>query len=88
MRIVFGIMNYGTYFMCKKDFTKLCGFSSVQKCLASMRYLVHGTYPDAQEDYVCMLESTCFESIYRLCRTVMAVIGLDYLRTPNADDAA
>jgi hypothetical protein len=31
MRIVFGIRKYNDYFMCKKDCTDLCGFSSVQK---------------------------------------------------------
>ncbi|KAK1648806.1 hypothetical protein QYE76_066611 [Lolium multiflorum] len=39
MKIVFGIREYGDYFMIKKDCTGLWGFTSIQKCTAAMRCL-------------------------------------------------
>jgi hypothetical protein len=46
MWIVFGIIEYDDYFMCKKDSTKLWGFSSVHRCptvhcqWSSSRYII------------------------------------------------
>jgi hypothetical protein len=47
VKTVFGVREYDTYFMCKKDYTGLWGFSSVQKCTASMRCLAYGAPSDA-----------------------------------------
>jgi hypothetical protein len=33
-----------------------------------------------------MAESTCFETMRRFCRAVVAVFGKDYLRTPSEHD--
>jgi hypothetical protein len=37
MKIVFGVREYGDYFMCNKDCTDLWGFSSIRS--ATLRYL-------------------------------------------------
>jgi hypothetical protein len=62
MRIVFGVREYDDYFMCKKDYTRLWGFSSVPKyyypaCIA------YGAPRDMTNDYLCMSDSKCFKSI-------------------------
>jgi hypothetical protein len=73
MKIVFGVREYDTYFMCKQDCTSLRGFSSIQKCTTAMRCLAYGAPVDAIDDYLRMAESTCFETVTRFCRAVVAV---------------
>ncbi|XP_071677155.1 uncharacterized protein [Lolium perenne] len=67
LKIVHGVREYDTYFMAKKDCTGLWGFTSVQKCTATMRCLAYGAPPDTANDYLRMAESTCTESLYRFC---------------------
>jgi hypothetical protein len=50
--------------------------------------LAYGSSNDAQDDYICMAESTSMECMYRFCRAVMAVFGQDYMRTSNEEDTA
>jgi hypothetical protein len=74
MNIVFGVREYDSYFICKKDCTGFCGFPSVHKCTAVMCCLAYGAPPDA--DYLQMAKPTCFETVYRFCRAVIALFGL------------
>jgi hypothetical protein len=46
MKIVIGVRGYDDYFMCKKDCTRLSGFTSVQKCTSSLRCLAYGAHSD------------------------------------------
>ena len=48
--------------------------------------LANGVPGDLIDEYVCMSESTCLESLYKFCRVVIAVFGLEYLREPTAED--
>ncbi|XP_071683388.1 uncharacterized protein [Lolium perenne] len=86
LKIVHGVREYDTYFIAKRDCTGLWGFTSIQKCTATMRGLAYGAPPNTANDYLRMGESTCTESLYRLCRAVIAVFAKDYLRAPRADD--
>jgi hypothetical protein len=52
MRIVFGIMEYADNFTCKKDYTRLWWFSSVQKCMSALWCIAYGGPSDAQDDYL------------------------------------
>jgi hypothetical protein len=49
--------------MCKKDRTRLRGFSSVQKCTTPLRCLAYAAHPDARDDYLSMSESTTWETV-------------------------
>ena len=48
--------------------------------------LAYGVPGDLIDEYVCMSESTCLESLYKSCKAVIAVFGPEYLREPTAED--
>jgi hypothetical protein len=88
LKIVHDVREYDKYFIAKQDCTGLWEFTSIQKCTAAMRCLVYGAPPDTANDYLRMAESTCTETLYKFCRSVIAVFAKDYLRAPRADDTA
>lgn len=72
-RIREGAIAYDNYFECKEDALGKVGFSSYQKCIAVIRMLAYGIPDDLVDEYVCMSESTCLASMYRFCKTMVAV---------------
>jgi hypothetical protein len=61
------VRRHDNYLMCKKDRTRLRGFSSVQKCTTPLRCLAYVAHPDAQDDSLSMSESTAWETGELLC---------------------
>jgi hypothetical protein len=86
MKIVFGMREYDDYYMCKPDCTRLYGFSSIQKCTAALWCIAYGASCDANEDYLRMANSTCFETVVGFFWAMVVVFGKDYLRAPNEKD--
>ncbi|XP_020165019.1 uncharacterized protein [Aegilops tauschii subsp. strangulata] len=74
--------------VCKEDDLEKVGFCSYHKCIAPIWMLAYGIPVDLIDEYVCMSEFTCSESMYTFCKNVVAVFGLEYLREPNATDTA
>ncbi|KAK1644019.1 hypothetical protein QYE76_061824 [Lolium multiflorum] len=72
--------------ICKVDCTGLVGFSSLQKCTVAMRMLAYRAPGDGADDYLRMAESIALDCFYRFCRTVIAVFGDFYLRSPTVED--
>jgi hypothetical protein len=48
--------------------------------------LAYGVPGDLIDEYMCMSESTCHETMYRFCKDVIAVFGKYHLREPNTED--
>nr|XP_040246049.1 uncharacterized protein LOC120965001 [Aegilops tauschii subsp. strangulata] len=85
-RIREGVVGYDPYFECKGDALSKLGFSSYQKCNATIRMLAYGIPGDLVDECVLMSESTCLLSMYSFCKAVVAVFGPEYLREPTAAD--
>jgi hypothetical protein len=71
-----------------KDWTRMVGFSSIQKCTTAMRMIAYWTPRDAKYEYLCIGSSTAIESMYRLCRAVVAVFRPHCLWGPNKEEIA
>jgi hypothetical protein len=82
------VRRFDNYFICKKDFTSMVGFSSLQKCTAALRMLAYGAPGDSQDNYICMAEFTSMVCMYRFYRNVVSMFGPDYMTTHNEEDTA
>ena len=81
-------MAHDDYFKCKWGALGKLGFSSYQKCTAAIRMLSYGVAGDLVDEYMRMDESKCLEAMYKFCKVVIAVFGLEYLREPAVEDTA
>ncbi|XP_020170422.1 uncharacterized protein [Aegilops tauschii subsp. strangulata] len=80
------VVRYSNYFECKEDAFGKIGFSSYQKCTSAIQMLAYRVPSDLIDEYIRVSESTCLESMYMFCKTVIAVFGPEYLREPTAED--
>jgi hypothetical protein len=86
--ILHGTRTYDDYFSAKLDCIDKVGFSSYQKCSATIRQLAYGVLGDLFDEYLRMSEYTCIEAMCRFCSDVIAVFGKVYLREPTTEDTA
>jgi hypothetical protein len=59
MIILNSVRDYDDYFEAKYDCTGKIGFTSYQKCFATIRQLAYGVPGDLTDNYMRMSESTC-----------------------------
>jgi hypothetical protein len=88
LTILNGVRAHDDYFTARPDATGKLGFTFHQKCSAAIRMLAYGVAGDLIEEYLRMSESTCLESMYKFCRTVIEVFSTVYLREPTVEDTA
>ncbi|XP_010236668.1 uncharacterized protein LOC100821515 [Brachypodium distachyon] len=88
LKIAEYLREYDDYFKLKRDAVGTLGFTSIQKCTASLHLLAYGIPADTQDDYLRMAESMTIHCMYRFYRAIVAVFGDQYLRTPTAEDIA
>jgi hypothetical protein len=62
--VLSSVREYDDYFEAKYDCTGKIGFSSYQKCFATVRQLAYGVPGDLIDGYMRMSESTCHEAMY------------------------
>nr|KAJ0193004.1 hypothetical protein LSAT_V11C800403480 [Lactuca sativa] len=62
------------------------GFSTLQKCTATLRQLAYGIAADASDEYLKMFERTGRECAYLFCEYVIELYGDIYLRHPTRND--
>jgi hypothetical protein len=48
-----------------------------------MTMLAYGAPDDTHDNYLCMVESTTIDSMYRFCKTLLTVFGSQYMIGPN-----
>ncbi|XP_071680083.1 uncharacterized protein [Lolium perenne] len=84
--ILRGVEDYDLYFQCRPDAAGKLGFTSYQKCYATIHMLSYGMSGDIFDEYLRMSESTCLESMYRFCRAVNALFGELYLRNSTIEE--
>ncbi|XP_057811846.1 uncharacterized protein LOC131026090 [Salvia miltiorrhiza] len=84
VKIVDATSNYSPFFTLRQDATGRNGLSPLQKCTAAIRQLAYAAPGDSLDEYMRMGESTALECLHEFCRSMIAVCGDRYLRTPNA----
>jgi hypothetical protein len=84
--IIDRVCYHDPFFKCKSDAIGKIVFSSHQKCSAAIHMLSYGVVGDLVDEYVCMRESTCVDSIYKFCGAVLEVFDNVYLRELDMED--
>ena len=85
-QIVIVVRAFDPWFKLNKDAVGTIGFSSLQKCTATIRMLAYGAPTDVVDEYLRMSESTIITSMYRFCRALVGAFGPQNLRGPNEEE--
>jgi hypothetical protein len=76
-------MEYDDFFKCKPDACGKFGFSSYKKYTAAIQMIACGVAGDLVDEYICMRESVCLDSMYKFYEAVVQIFGPEYLREPT-----
>ncbi|XP_021984897.1 uncharacterized protein LOC110880744 [Helianthus annuus] len=86
LRIADDLPAYHPFFTMRPDARGKMGFTTLQKCTASIRQLAYGTTADSWDEYLKMAERTARECLYKFCKFVVKLYSQKYLRKPNHND--
>ena len=81
------VKHHDQYFAHGRSCVGLLGHSTIQKVTAALRMMAYGIPTNLVDNHLAMGESTSIECVKRFAVVVVEVFGLEYLRTPNAQDA-
>jgi hypothetical protein len=73
LTILSGVRAHNDYFTAWPDAIGKLGFTSYQKCSASICMLAYGLAGDLTDEHLQMSESNRLESMYKFCKAVIAV---------------
>jgi hypothetical protein len=76
------VKAYDDYITARPDDTGKLGFTSYQKCSATIRMLAYGVISDLINEHLRMSESTSLESMYKFCKAMIAVFALSISENP------
>jgi hypothetical protein len=69
------IRDKGVQFLLRDGVVVVLDFSAMQKSIAAMRMHAYGAHGNTQDDHLSIIESTTIETIYRVCKVVLEVVG-------------
>ncbi|XP_071687338.1 uncharacterized protein [Rutidosis leptorrhynchoides] len=77
--------EYFTYFLQKRDASRLLDFDIVQKVISIVRQPAYATSADLFDEYLHMGEQTAYDCL-NYCKCVFHLYATEYLRKPTAQD--
>ncbi|XP_022030926.1 uncharacterized protein LOC110931861 [Helianthus annuus] len=80
LRIADDLAAYDPFFTLRHDARGKRGFTTLQKCTATIRQLDFGTAADAWDEYLKMSERTARECLYKDPDTRFTLSGVEYRR--------
>ncbi|XP_052627250.1 uncharacterized protein LOC111920503 [Lactuca sativa] len=86
LRIANALESRYEFFQLRYDARGRRGFTTLQKCVATIRLMAMGESPDAMDDYMRMYERIARESLYTLSKGVVETFGDVYLWKPSLHD--
>ena len=87
-RIAEKLASHDRFFQQRRNAAGELGHSTFQKVRAALRMLAYGIPADLADDHLATGESQAIKCIMRFAIGIVQVFGLEYLRTPNAEDVA
>ncbi len=83
LKIIEVIIVYDSYFLQKKDATRLLELSSIQKCTSTIKMLAYGVETYYTNKYCTSSESNALERLKRFVNTIRTCLESNYLKQPT-----
>ncbi len=83
LKIMEVIIVYDSYFLQKKDATRLLELSSIQKCTSTIKMLAYGVETYYTNEYCTSSESNALERLKRFVKAIRTCLESNYLKQPT-----
>ncbi len=80
LNIMEAIVVHDSYFVHKRDATRLLSLSSIQKCTIAIKMLAYGMAVDYIDEYCKLNQSTAFECLKIFVKVIRACFESNYLK--------